>query len=91
MFVEKFNKTKVVNGKPSKYRSNKSLCSALKNRLKVYDPKLIIKALQVAMSDEYHIKTNFKYVTPEYILRENILERYVNIETEEEEERGLVH
>lgn len=90
MFVNRFNMTKVVNGKPSKYRSNKSLCSALKNRLKVYDPKLIIQALKVAMTDEYHIKTNFKYVTPEYILRENILERYVNIETDQVEERGLV-
>lgn len=92
LFLKKFNEIRIVNDKPSKFRINTQLIGKLKQRLKNYSPEEILSALSAAMKDEYHIKTNFQYVTPEYILRPNILDRFLNIGTEETEEvRGLVH
>lgn len=78
LFINKFNSIKVVNGKKSRYKESTSLCSSLKSRLKKYDPQSILNALELVMKDDFHIKNNFKYVTPEYILRERVLERYLN-------------
>ena len=95
LFIEKFNELKVVNGKKGKYQPNSSLCGSLKQRLKNYKTADIFRALKIAMADDHHIKNKFKYITPEYMLRPNILERFLNTEESEEEsttpKRGLVY
>lgn len=91
LFIDKFNSSRIVNGKKSKYRYNDSVCTALKNRLKKYEAKEIFKALKNALADKFHIESNFYHLTPEYILREKTLEKYLNIAEYEEKERGLVH
>jgi len=94
MFIQKFNDTKLIKGKRGQYKDSASICGQLKQRLKKYKSAEIFKALLIAMKDSYHIDTKFKYITPEYILREKILERYLNQETDEivtTEKRTLVH
>lgn len=78
-FVEVFNKTKIVNGKISKYKPNNKLCGALKQRLKKYTPEQIIEVLKKCMKHQFHIDNNFFYVTPEYVLREQTIEKYLNV------------
>lgn len=90
LFVEQFNSIKLVNGKKSKYQSNEILCSSLKKRLTKYTPQQILEVLRVSMNDDVHIKSKLKYVTPEYILRETVIERYLNSNETINQERKLV-
>lgn len=78
LFIEKFNSVKVLNGKPSKYQVTAAVREKLKVRLKTYTPNQILEALKLALKDKHHIENNFVYITPEFILREAILERYLN-------------
>jgi len=52
--------------------------AALKARLKDYTKEEIAKAIQKAHKDPYHIENNFKYLTPEFILRPEKLEMFLN-------------
>lgn len=90
-FIDLFNSTKIVNGRPSKYQTNNGLCGSLKQRLKKYNPEQIIEVLKKSMKHKFHIDNNFVYVTPEYVLREKTIEKYLNMEIEiEETEKGYV-
>lgn len=51
---------------------------ALKARLKKYTREQVVKAIASAHQDQYHIESNFKHLTPEFILREDKLEKYIN-------------
>jgi len=72
-FIKKFNE---IRG--TKYQDTEKVKTKLKARLKKYTGSNIIAALKVAIKDQMHIEQNFVYLTPEYILREEILERYLN-------------
>lgn len=78
MFVDTFNKIR-----KSKYQPNDLLCSSLNSRLKKYNSTQIFTALNNAMKSEYHINNGFKYLTPEFILREVKIELYLNSNHEE--------
>jgi len=79
LFIEKFNSLrKTRTGKKSTYTVTDATCSALNARLKKYASKDLIVVLNRAIRDEYHISTQNQYLTPEYILREKIVERYLN-------------
>lgn len=86
-FVEKFNKIRRINNKDSKFLSNQTLCASLKQRLKVYSPETILKVIENACNDEYHLKNNLKFVTPEYILRLKTIEMFKDIQFEAEENK----
>jgi hypothetical protein len=73
-FIQKFNELR-----ESKFQATDNVKGKLKARLKNYSSVQIIEALKRAKNDEYHIKTNFKHLTPEYILRADILERFLNM------------
>lgn len=77
-FIDAFNSTKIINGKPSKYQVTGRVKEKLKARLSKYHPNKIIIAIKQAMLDKHHVENNFIYLTPEYILREEIIERYLN-------------
>lgn len=81
-FIDKFNEIKVVNGKRSKYQLNKQVTDRLRLALKTYTALEIVTALRICLTDPHHIENNFMYVTPEFILRINILERYLNASTQ---------
>lgn len=74
-FIKKFNELR-----GTKFQCTDKVSKSLKSRLKKYTSSQIISALKVAINDSMHIDENFKYLTPEYILREEILERYLNIQ-----------
>lgn len=50
-----------------------------------YKREQFTKVIQNAYEDPYHIENNFKYLTPEFLTRTNIFERYLNIKTKEEQ------
>lgn len=61
-----FNKNfKIINDKAKKQ---------FKARLKDYSKDVFKIVINNLKNDEYHIETNFKYVTPEYISREKTIE-----------------
>lgn len=72
-FVDKFNS--FAN---RSFRVTDKIKSALNARLKDYDKKEIISAIEKAHKDEFHISSNFKYLTPEFILRPDKLEKFLN-------------
>ena len=73
-FINKFNGIR-----KSKYQATEKVKKALKLRLKTYTPVQIIEALQSAIKDPKHIEDDFLYLTPEFILRAEIIERYLNV------------
>jgi uncharacterized phage protein (TIGR02220 family) len=60
------------------FRVSEKIKKTLKARLNVYTKLQLQNAIKNAHSDDYHIGTNFKYLTPEFILREDKLERFIN-------------
>lgn len=72
-FIEAFNR--IGN---RKFRVNKQVTEALLARLKTYTKAEIFRAIKNAHKDSYHIETNFKHLTPEFILREDKLEKFLN-------------
>lgn len=72
-FITKFNELR-----KTKFQVTDKVKKSLKARLVRYTPNQIIDALKTAQRDKHHIDNNFQYLTPEYILREEILERYLN-------------
>lgn len=75
LFITKFNLKKMNGNKPGLYQTTTKVCSALKQRLKKYNSKQLLSVLDEALKDNLIER---KYITPEYILRENIIERYLN-------------
>lgn len=73
-FIKKFNEVK----NNSKYTVTSDVKKKLKPRLEKYQPADIIKVLKAAMKDPHHIKDSLKYLTPSFVLREDIIERYLN-------------
>lgn len=60
------------------FRVTDKVKKALNARLKNYSKEEIWKAIKIAHNDSYHIETKFKYLTPEFILREEKLEKFLN-------------
>ena len=55
-----------------------------------YTSKDFIKAFDTIKSDPYHIESNYRFLTPEFITREVKLDKWVNVEKEEEVKSGGV-
>jgi hypothetical protein len=92
-FVEKFNsiRSEKIN-QPSKYRLTKDVEVAFRQRIKDYEAKDILKAVENAFNHQWQIKNNFEYLTPEYILRIKQLEKYRNMTPSQlKSENELVH
>lgn len=86
-YIRKFNKTVLVGGKERSFKCNKKIVSSLRQRIKdKYTLKDIMAAIKCAMSQEYHISNNYKYLTPEFFLRIDKLEMYLNMESSSSKE-----
>lgn len=77
LFVEEFNKIKGTPQKPARYKADSKIDSLLKARLKNYTPQEILTAVRNCKNDPYHLE-NPKYLTPEFILRADKLQKYLN-------------
>lgn len=82
-FIQFFNSIKGRN-----FRKNKKIESALNARLKDYTREEIKEAVSNAHNDTYHIETGFKYLTPEFILRPDKLDKFLNAPKEANASKG---
>lgn len=73
-FIQSFNE---IRG--SKFRVTESVKTKLKARLKTHSPAEILQAVTNAKKDNFHVENSYKYLTPDYILRSDILEKYLNM------------
>ncbi len=94
-FVTWFNeyRAKRLNLKVSKYTCTDDVLKNFKKCISKYTNKEIMKAVKNMFEDEHHIKHNFKFSTPEFILRIDKIEVFSNmiIEQQPEQKRQLVH
>lgn len=85
-YVKKINETILVDGKKRKFKSSAQIVNSLKKILKQgYSLGDILKAVKAAMKTEYHWKTKYQHLTPNFFLRQDKLEKYLNMEIEEQE------
>jgi len=75
-FIDSFNMSR-----NAKYQVTDKIRTSLKARLKNYSPAQILTALENAKKDNFHIEQSYKYLTPTYLLRAEIIERYLNVAT----------
>lgn len=64
------------------YRVTTKVKTSLNARLKEYKKEEILQAINNAYLDPYHIETDFKYLTPEFMLRPDKIEKFLNIGTQ---------
>jgi hypothetical protein len=72
-FIKDFNKIR-----KSKFQPIAKVKTAFKNRLKTHTSKDMLRALENAMKEPYHIENEFNDLTPEFITRADKLEKYLN-------------
>jgi hypothetical protein len=70
----------------TKYQATVKVKQCLKARCKEYSKEDIIIAIKNAHLDDYHKSTNFKYLTPEFILRTDKIEKFLNAPKEQSNE-----
>lgn len=85
IFINLFNSIRTNGDKPSAFQATAKVKEKLKARLKTYSSAQIKTAIEFAVKDKFHIENNFKHVTPEYVLREETLEKYLNTPTKSEQ------
>jgi len=75
-FISVFNK---ITGK--KYRGDRKSKEKFAARLKDgYSGEDFLRAIHAAYNSDFHKEKNYEYLTPEYICRGEILDRYMNFE-----------
>lgn len=72
-----------------KFRVTEAIKTKLKARLKDYTKIEIIQAIDNAHLDAYHKENNFKYLTPEFILRPDKLEKFLNQPSQQNQSNGV--
>lgn len=78
-FVEKFNGyRKNITGVKGRFTVTDKIKKSLNARLKKYNESQIWQVVKKSHAHDIHIKQKFQYLTPSYVLREEILERYLN-------------
>lgn len=78
-FIETFNKIR-----KAKFKPLDKLRPVFAKRLKHYSKEDILHALTNAMGTQHHIDNKFNDLTPEFILREDKLEKYINYNSKKE-------
>lgn len=79
-FIKKFNEIMAIKGKNREFKVNEDVKKKLKKAIEGgYTFEDIKIALENLKKDDHHIKTGFKYATPEFILRLDKLERFRNL------------
>lgn len=73
-FVAYFNKKR-----GTKFKATAKVLKNFKIAIKDYSSEDLKKSIEGAMSDNHHIESNFKWLTPEFVLKVDIIERYTNL------------
>lgn len=86
-FISKFNLVRKSNFKAT----SEKLANALNARLKEkYTIEQIISATRNAMREKYHIENKYRHLTPEFMLRQDKLEKYLDqVSAPEEQHLGF--
>lgn len=61
-----------------KYQLTPKVKSAFTQRIQKYEPPELVTVVNSVIGSTHHIETGFKYCTPEFLLREETIERYKN-------------
>jgi biotin operon repressor len=72
-FIKEFNKKR-----NSKFQCLPQVKTAFRKCLKTHSSKDMLRALENAMKEPYHIENEFNDLTPEFITRADKLEKYLN-------------
>lgn len=84
-FMKLFNETKGTPQKPAQYKAIDKVKSAFRNRLKDgYKSSDFKRAIENCKKDPHHIESKLKYLTPEFILRSDKLEMYLNFSAQKQ-------
>lgn len=84
-FIKRFNEITKRN-----FRGDKDSSRNLKNRIKEgYTWKDLEKAIINAQNDKHHIDSGYKYLTPEFITRQDKLEMFLNIVIQQKPKGGI--
>lgn len=73
-FVAYFNKKR-----GTKFKATAKVLKNFKIAIKDYSSEDLKKSIEGAMADNHHIESNFKWLTPEFVLKVDIIERYTNL------------
>lgn len=82
-FIKEFNKKR-----NSKFQCLPQVKTAFRKCLKTHSTKDILRALENAMQEPYHIENTFNDLTPEFITRPDKLEKYLNYVPKKKEKTG---
>lgn len=82
-FIKEFNKKR-----NSKFQCLPQVKAAFRKRLKTHSTKDMLRALDNAMQEPYHIENGFNDLTPEFITRPDKLEKYLNYNPKKKESTG---
>lgn len=84
-FINWFNKGLIkLKGSEGRFKPLKSVRTAFIIRMKEgYVSTDYQNAINAISNDDYHRSTNFKYITPLFLTRQDILEKWSNAETKE--------
>lgn len=74
-FIDHFNKITKRNFKYGDKKAERQFNYLRKN----YEAKDFDHVVKAAMQDKHHIESGFRYITPEFVTRTAIFERYLNI------------
>ncbi|WP_038698619.1 hypothetical protein [Sphingobacterium sp. ML3W] len=79
-FIKRFNEIKGGSkAKASDHKMTDKAKGLLRSRIKEgYNSSVIFKALSRAVKDKYHLENGLKFITASYILRADVLDRFIN-------------
>jgi len=61
-----------------KYQLTDKVKAAFNQRITKYEPQELVTVVEAVISSTHHIESDFKYCTPEFLLRQETIERYKN-------------
>lgn len=90
-FIGWFNESMIpVTGKKGSYRLIKTVKESFNARLKDgYVFEDFKRAFNAIIKNEYHIEKQFQYLTPEFLCRPKMLEKWANLEPVKEKGKGV--
>jgi len=90
IYIEFLNIFKTITGKSKIKSIDNKTKKQLSELLKSYDMKDIALAISNATKDSYHIETEHKYITPEFITRPDKFQKFVSILPKKDEIKQII-
>lgn len=89
-FVDKFNEIRKEFLPQSRgiQPTKNSSRSRLREILKVYSMEDLERMIRNVFEDDFHSENNWKWITPDYVLRETTLQRFIDAEIKPNNDEG---